>query len=60
MTKSQAYRLYGRGNVERWLKEGLIGLIPHSKKSKKILDRKQLETVAESSNRNTYLPVAER
>ncbi|CAN5175561.1 hypothetical protein BH09BAC6_BH09BAC6_24180 [soil metagenome] len=53
-TKSEAYALYGRSNVDRWLNEGIIRII-HKK-----IDRSKLETVAASSNRNTYLPVTER
>ena len=61
VTKSEAYRLYGRNNVDRWLIEGLIDLTSVSSSiSKRTLDRQQLESVAESCNRVTYLPVAER
>ncbi len=61
ITKSEAYRLYGRNNVDRWRAEGLISLNYLSTSiSKKTFDRQQLESVAESSNRGTYLPVAER
>jgi hypothetical protein len=61
LTKAEAYRLYGRYNVDRWLSEGLV---THSSVgssiSKKTIDRLKLESIAESSNRVTYLPVAER
>jgi hypothetical protein len=61
ISKAEAYRLYGRGNVDRWVSEGLIiPAIIHGKAFKKILDRIQLDRVAASSNRNTYLPVADR
>ena len=61
LTKAEAYRLYGRYNVDRWLSEGLIQLTSvNSSISKKTIDRKKLESIAESSNRVTYLPVAER
>lgn len=56
-TKAQAYRLHGRSNVDRWIGEGLI--IP-AKISRKSIDRAKLEHVACTSNRATYLPVAER
>jgi len=56
-TKAQAYRLYGRSNIDRWIGEGLI--IP-AKFSRKCIERTALEHVACSSNRATYLPVAER
>lgn len=55
--KAEAYRLFGRSNVDRWLAEGLISTLSNSKKC---LDRKKLEAIAASSNRITYLSVAER
>ena len=54
ITKAEAYRLYGRGNVDRWLQEWLIQV------SDKNIDRVKLERVAAASNRRTYLPVTER
>lgn len=54
ITKSQAYRLYGRSDVDRWLTEGLLHF------NQKHFDRAQLERVAAASNRITYLPTAER
>lgn len=53
-SKSAAYRLYGRTNVDRWIAEGLISII------NKKLDRRKLEAISACSNRHTYLPVAER
>ena len=61
LTKAEAYRHYGRNNVDRWLSEGLISFTSVNPSiSKKTIDRKKLESIAESSNRVTYLPVAER
>lgn len=61
LSKAEAYRLYGRGNVDRWISEGLISpTITKGESSRKCLNRKKLEAVAASSNRITYLPVAER
>jgi len=54
ISKAEAYRLYGRGNVDRWLLEGLIQV------SNATIDRVKLERVAAASNRRTYLPVTER
>jgi hypothetical protein len=54
MTKAAAYRAYGRSNVDRWLREGLLKI------SDKHFDRDKLAQVAAASNRITYLPVAER
>src|ERR1700729_2320807 len=61
LSKAQAYTLYGRSNVDRWINEGLINA-SHSKgnSSKQFIDKTKLEQVAASSNRITYLPVAER
>lgn len=61
VSKSQAYRQFGRANVDRWVAEKLIVL--HSADGKtlhKCIDRSQLEAVADASNRITYLPVTER
>jgi hypothetical protein len=54
ITKAEAYRLYGRGNVDRWLKEKLFQV------SGKNIDRLKLAQVAAASNRITYLPAATR
>lgn len=54
ISRSEAYRRYGRTCVDRWIAEGLI--TPEGK----TLGRVALETVSASSNRLTYLPVAER
>ncbi|WP_183580227.1 hypothetical protein HDF18_13320 [Mucilaginibacter sp. X5P1] len=53
-TKAEAYRHYGRSNVDRWVQEGLIQI------TNKNFDRIKLEQIAASSNRITYLPVADR
>ena len=54
LSKTEAYKIYGRSNVDRWLSENLIKIF-----NKKI-NRLKLEAIAASSNRMTYLPVAER
>ena len=54
LSPAAAYRRYGRTQVERWKKEGLITL--HDK----VFDRLELEAVADASNRATYLQVADR
>ena len=60
-TKAEAYRYYGRSDVDRWIAEGLIiPLIKKGKVSKKCIDKVALERIAASSNRITYLPVADR
>jgi len=59
--KADAYRLYGRSNVDRWINEKLIHLESSGGKiNKQVIKRKQLDSVAETSNRITYLSVAER
>jgi hypothetical protein len=61
LTKTQAYALYGRSNVDRWIAERLIEPQPvQSAASPGSLDRLALERIAAQSNRITYLPVAER
>ena len=61
LSKSEAYHQFGRATIDRWIQEGL--LIPQSANGKilhKCIDRVKLEAIAHSSNRITYLPVAER
>ncbi|PYF74574.1 hypothetical protein [Pedobacter nutrimenti] len=61
LSKAEAYRLFGRGNVDRWISEGLISPIQSKERgSRKSLDRNKLEAIAAASNRITYLPVADR
>ncbi|SHM93142.1 hypothetical protein [Mucilaginibacter sp. OK098] len=61
ISKADAYRIYGRSNVDRWLTEHLIApLSAPGKGSKRFLDRIKLDCVAAASNRHTYLPVADR
>jgi hypothetical protein len=56
LKKSEAYRLYGRGIVE-----GLIKIRKDGNQSAAWrLDRIELEIVAKSLNRHTYLSVGER
>lgn len=54
LKQSEAHRLFGRGNVERWVAEGLIF------KDGKKYDRQQLETLAAGMNRLGYLTVEAR
>ncbi len=58
LSKNDAYKMYGRSNVDRWLKEKLICVLPLG--SKGIIDRDKLEQVASRSNRFSYLISAER
>lgn len=55
LSKTEAYRRYGRTCVDRWLAEGIL-----TESSPKRINREQLEAVASACNRITYLPVADR
>lgn len=59
LRKSTAYRIYGRTNVDRWLKEKLIEISIDGNKGT-VLNRAELEKIAKSSNRMSYLSVIER
>lgn len=59
INKTQAYRLYGRCIIDRWILEGILR--PISMQTSQILfDPAELESISDSSNRITYLQVAER
>lgn len=58
ISKSEAYKKYGRSNVDRWLKERLISFSRAGNRS--VLERDKLEKVARNSNRITYLTTVER
>lgn len=61
LKKSEAFKQFGRANVERWLKEGLITPRKDGVDSAAWrLDRNELESVAKTSNRHTYLSTDER
>ncbi|WP_113947133.1 hypothetical protein [Pedobacter miscanthi] len=61
LSLSEAYALYGRTNVDRWISEQLIvAKIGTGGILRKSISRKELEAVAFKSNRISYLPVAER
>jgi hypothetical protein len=55
LTQNQAHTIYGRGVVERWVKEALVTLIKDGTKNAPIrIDRMQLEAVSKVSNRPSY------
>lgn len=61
LKKAEAFRMYGQGVVERWIKEGLVTPIKDGNDSASWrLDRTELEAVAKTSNRHTYLTVNQR
>jgi hypothetical protein len=57
---SAAHRKYGESTVERWFQEGLIDLIQDGPGSSYRIDRIQIEAVAKTANRCTYLRTDER
>jgi hypothetical protein len=61
LSKQEAYKLYGRANVDRWIMEGHVVANKDGDHSAKCrIDRVQIETIAKSSKRHTYLTVNER
>ena len=61
ISRADASRAYGKRNVDRWIKEGLITLVKDGQGSAKLrIDRIQIEAVAKANNRPSYLTVAER
>ena len=58
---NEAKKTYGPAIVERWIKEGLIDLIKDGSNNASVrIDRIQIETVAKTCNRATYLTTQER
>lgn len=56
----EAKRMYGPAIVERWIKEGLVEKIKDGTSSANIrISRAQIEAVAKSANRATYLTTEE-
>ena len=55
-----ANRKYGECTVERWAQEGLIDIIQDGPGSNYRIDRIQIEAVAKTANRHTYMSVQER
>lgn len=56
----QAQRKYGPSVVERWHREGLIDYLQDGPNAKIRIDRIQIETVAKTANRSSYLTSSER
>jgi len=55
LSKSEAYKLYGRRLVDRWLREGIVKQIKDGDSNHSIrIDRLQLESVASASNRVSF------
>ena len=61
LSLSEAYAIYGRTNLDRWITEKLIVTsICGNGTLRKSISRAQMEAIAFKSNRISYLPVAER
>lgn len=61
LSQTEAWNQFGRGNVTRWIKEGLITPIKDGQHSAKIrLDRAKLEAISRTANTGCYLNTIER
>jgi hypothetical protein len=61
ISKSEASRMSGRTNLNRWVQEGLVTLIKDGPGTAKIrINRIQFESVMKTSNRPSYLALIER
>lgn len=61
LSVSEAGRIYGRSVVDRWIKEELLKVLKDGNASSKCrISRLQIEAVAKSANRSTYLTKDER
>lgn len=58
--QKKAYQLYGRRDIDRWVKEGLISKIQDGNRSGIRYSVEEITRVAVNSNRHTYLEVSER
>lgn len=57
----EAYRLYGEAVVKRWIKEDLIRPIKDGQRTASVrIDRVQIDSLAKSANRASYLTTEER
>jgi hypothetical protein len=61
LTEREAKRKYGPTIVNRWIKESLVKVIKDGDgTASKRIDRLQIEAVAKSANRSTFLTTKER
>lgn len=61
MKLREAYRVYGENVVKRWIAEGLLDVKKDGPRNASVrLDRMQLEAIAKTCNRATYLTTEER
>jgi hypothetical protein len=55
ISASNAYEIYGRKTVERWVKDGLIERIKHGERNSSVnFDAMALEVLSKSSDRLRY------
>jgi len=56
ISKSQAYRMYKRGKVDKWIRDGVLEVHKDvgASSSKWRIDRAQIEAIAKSDNRPAY------
>ena len=61
LKKQEARRLYGPAVVDRWIREGLVRVIKDGdSSSNNRISRTEIEAVAKTANRITYLTTKER
>jgi len=61
VTKAEVYRLYGRANVESWVKAGLVEMHKDGDFNTKVrLERIRLDVIAKSNNWKAYIPKEDR
>ncbi len=58
LSKAEAYKKYGRGDVDRWIKSGALDLNQDTTFSKVRLCRKQLASIAASQNLVQYIALS--
>ena len=57
----EAQRIYGESVVNRWIQEGLLQPVKDGERNSTVrIDRIQIETVAMTSNRASYINTEER
>lgn len=57
----EAHRMYGEAVVNRWIKEGLVRVIKDGTRNASVrINRIEIETVAKTANRASYLTTEER
>lgn len=61
ISQTDAYKLYGESVVKRWVREGLVKRHKDGDATSKVrYSRIDLDLLARSNNRATYLPTKER